>query len=691
MATVLSTTTTQSSSVIGSRFGWTVSNAWGSGAGFPWSGLGGNWILGAFFVTRQTVTTTRTDRLLAQEVIPYMRPAIISFQAEKLRPYSTVNVYFNGESVTNLVTSGTMTVNGITTDANGNCSGTFRLPGNRFPAGNGQFTLSDDPNPNEAVSYAASTFRSIGTIDTVQATIQTNISTESRVELMSYDPLAQTFFVNTRTQSPGCFITKIRLWFQSKDPKEPVEVEIRNVENGYPGREVIGRKVLPSASVAISANASLHTDFEFDRPVFLENNGQYCFVIKTNSIQYHAWIAEMGQIQIDKNEAIAKQPNAGVMFVSANDFTWSAVQGSDIKFQLFVAKFDPNATGTVYTVPSYPNLKSAFDTAAQVYSGTKSVRVFALNHGLQVGSKTRVAFESTETSIFGVALTDFNGVKTVTEVDSTGFKFNVSGAAVFSSSGFVQFDRIEYEPNAPVDIMLCMQDVTAMPGTNYQLEYKGVSGKSVDGTQSPFLVDASWSIIDNNLPTLFTAPQLIPSYTETQDRYAGTVQSQFKTTLSTSDAYISPFIKLESSGVVAFSNVINDPINTQEDFVAETSATLTGSVLSKYVTKAFGLNTPATALRIRFASNCVSDSNVDVYYRVVSVGDNSPVDSKAWVLFNPSKPFIKAADYATFNDYEFDKTGLVEFSQFQIKLVLRTKNSALSPVVKDLRILALAV
>ena len=52
------------------------------------------------------------------------------------------------------------------------------------------------------------------------------------------DPLAETFY----NPEPS-FITKLDLYFKSKDSGNiPIIVQIRNVDNGYPGEEVLTQK-----------------------------------------------------------------------------------------------------------------------------------------------------------------------------------------------------------------------------------------------------------------------------------------------------------------------------------------------------------------------------------------------------------------------------------------------------------------
>lgn len=647
------------------------------------------------------VSTSRVDRLLSTEIIPFQRPIQINFEGQKFRPWGKVDVYYAGELVNDSVTpSGGVLGGDVIAGGDGKISGTFFVPPNRFRTGETVFALSDDPTPVEAISYGATLFRSGGTLETRQATNTTTTETWPVPAPTSNsadggdgggDPLAQTFFVNTKTASPGCFITKIDLFFRDKDPVQPIEVELRDVVNGYPGGTVIAKKIIDAADVVVSTNSTLPTTFVFDRPAYVANNRQYSFVIKTNSTRYNAWVAELGENRVDKNESVAKQPNAGVMFISANDTTWSPVQTADVKFKVYVAKFS-TAPATVITSPAYPNLRTAFDASVETFSGTAEIRVFAIGHALEVGSTTSVDIElpSGVTTINGIAISAINGLRTITKRDSISFSFNAS-SGVASSSGLFTTAKVTFEPNAQVDSLMVSQDITEFPGTFVSTEFKGISGKSVDGTQTPFVVDANWMQVDNRRINSLPSPKIIPSFSENAARFSGIAHTQVKTVLSTTDPYVSPFIRLQNSGLVSFTHFMNNPssLNLGPDYTDERSVGV-GSAHCRYITKPIGIVNPAKSIKVRFAANCVQGNFIDVYYRTIGVGENAEIASKVWTVLPILSTFINTPDAQTLFDYNYEVSNLAEFKQYQIKIVIRGENSAQAPYIKDLRILSLA-
>ena len=210
-------------------------------------------------------------------------------------------------------------------------------------------------------SNAQVAFEASGTLETVQETVlnvrNAEIVTETltderaapprvinteQVEIGWWDPLAQSFLIQ---EEGGCYLSKIDIFFASKDPNIPINLQIREMENGYPTQ-----KILPFSTVTIypenvelSENASLSTTFNFKIPIYISPSVEYCFVLFTDSNEYTVWISEMGQIDITGNRTISEQPYAGVLFKSQNASTWTANQLQDLKFNLYKAIFSPTS------------------------------------------------------------------------------------------------------------------------------------------------------------------------------------------------------------------------------------------------------------------------------------------------------------------------------------------------------------
>ena len=62
------------------------------------------------------------------------------------------------------------------------------------------------------------------------------------------DPIAQTFIIKEKDNAPGMFITKLDLYFETKDSDLGMVVQLRTVEHGFPAA-----KILPYGTVHLKS------------------------------------------------------------------------------------------------------------------------------------------------------------------------------------------------------------------------------------------------------------------------------------------------------------------------------------------------------------------------------------------------------------------------------------------------------
>ena len=166
-------------------------------------------------------------------------------------------------------------------------------------------------------------------------------------------------------------------------------------------------------------------------------------------------------------------------------------------------------------------------------------------------------------------------------------------------------------------------------------------------------------------------------------------------TMSTTNTKLSPAIDLQRTSAVVVKNRLNNPTSgNTPDFVPAT-ANSSGSSAAKYITKPVVLKNPSTALDIRLTANVRSSSELEVYFRTTSSAEVRDINSLAFVPFNGdgSEDLAQtpAEDDETFNEYQYSKKGMAEFTSFQIKIVMKGTISAYPPRVKDMRGIALAL
>lgn len=344
----------------------------------------------------------RTTNLVGLKSLSFIRPQTVSFSITSTKPSTRLYAFFDGVSVDAMITPvGGVLGDPVVTNAAGEISGTFALPAMTFNTGERvlRFQDSDAFEPSTVVGSTTGSASAKFTANGIEETYQTTINNITQIEVVinpiatqpqgdggdGGDPLAQTFF--TYGVTGGCFITKIDIFFQSKDPALPVWIEIRSVENGYPSSQIVSRHAtctLAPADVSISANASVPTTFTFSRPIYLEENRDYCFVLLANSNKYHVWTSKLGEVSVENGKTIFEQPFIGTLFKSENNITWTAEQTEDIKFTLYKAQFTSLTGSTVYKATAPTVLIEG--SRLSVVSGSPVVTAaFQFQHGHKTG------------------------------------------------------------------------------------------------------------------------------------------------------------------------------------------------------------------------------------------------------------------------------------------------------------------
>ena len=164
-----------------------------------------------------------------------------------------------------------------------------------------------------------------------------------------YDPLAQSFLVDTDNKSDGVFITGGDLFFKTKDNTVPVTVQIRTMRDGTPTTTVVpfGQVNIEPSDVLTSDDGSVATNFKFNSPVYLQAGYEYALVLIAPTEKYLTFITRMGEEDLLLKAVYNRQPYLGSLFKSQNQSTWTPSQLEDLKFTLNKAKFVTNTPSSV--------------------------------------------------------------------------------------------------------------------------------------------------------------------------------------------------------------------------------------------------------------------------------------------------------------------------------------------------------
>ena len=325
---------------------------------------------------------------------PYMRSREVAFVATGLKPNTRMYIFFDDVDVSNNCANGTLSGisnveqgqenrivdrtddfgSNLVTDDSGTLVGIFKIPEGQFRNGERVLQIVDIDNletgadasiSNAKAVYTASALSltsqelslttvepKISSASTTEQIIDVDVTSSTRTDrrrLRDRDPIAQSFLIDADPSITGVYIPKIGVYFKSKDNNLGVTCFLVEMTSGSPDTaKVIASKHLDSDDVNVSEDASLETVFEFNRMAYTTNNKFYAFMIKPDgdSPEYRIWLSELGGTDIITNQQIFSNPYVGVTFISANMNTWTPIQGEDIKFNIYRAKFT-SLTGTV--------------------------------------------------------------------------------------------------------------------------------------------------------------------------------------------------------------------------------------------------------------------------------------------------------------------------------------------------------
>lgn len=143
------------------------------------------------------------------------------------------------------------------------------------------------------------------------------------------DPLAQTFHIEALTQCCG-----VHIWAVAAGG--PITVQLRDVEAGVPGPNVLAQNILKIADVRTDGTPTAARW----SPVTLQPGQSYCVVLLCGDATSAVRIAELGAGDITTSSWVTAQPyGAGVLLSSSNNQSWTAHQGADLTFELLAPQY----------------------------------------------------------------------------------------------------------------------------------------------------------------------------------------------------------------------------------------------------------------------------------------------------------------------------------------------------------------
>ena len=285
----------------------------------------------------------------------------------------------------------------------------------------------------------------------------------------------------------------------------------------------------------------------------------------------------------------------------------------------------------------------------------------------------------------------------------------VDGAGSTSTMGGSVVTATE---NAQYDVSTTNMGILIPARTKIDAGFLATSGTSPSGSETPFTKSTTRRALPLQDNYYWDTTNLVASGINETNEMSGTKSLSVPLTLSSDLNALSPVIDTQRMSMYAVANQINSIDSSSDVYPTSIYRAMTepdgDNHSAIYLTKKINLETPATSLRVLLDAVRQSDASIKLLFKTLRVDDAFDFDEMSFTFFNDDGTVAGSGgpDVTTrpserkneFLEHEYtagvtdDGIGspLEEFIAFQIKIVMRTTNQSLPPLIKQLRVLALA-
>lgn len=572
--------------------------------------------------------------------------------------------------------------------------------------------------------------------------ITTGETVSSTEPTSNTNPMAQTFVIDPKIYPQGIDLVSVKLLFAGKDTTLPVNIQIRNcTPDGVPLTSASVNAIVSGASTYIDAkdvrvidantvsklNAGginpfekdyvystqaltgvseflpppfdpdafgkgleYYTEARFGKVIHLEPGRTYALCVDSPAIDYKLYLATVNEKILGTNRTISTQPYVGTLFkTQANTNTWRPYPNQDLAFELTKATYSVPATVqlSLLVAPATSNT-SGIQGASEYFSGVQSGNV-----------NVNAVFVKTDENAFVNANVTY-------KIKTTLYNGSTTDFLPFESGPTTEFyddlgPRVITSNNESLIIEATLRTINPDIAPTFDV--------------SKMHLIAIRNIMDNNsisnadifIPSNFGQDHNVQSVVVTISGGGGTGATAVAnvTASNTIDAI---YITNGGYGYTESPTItISDPdatINAEAVVVGEDQP-FGGVADAKYITRkitlADGFN--GGDLRVLFSAHKARNTEIDVYYKVLSAYDADSLENKRWNKMtligglnsfsesrNDFKNYIYAPGKNNVADNYINYDGWTNFKYFAIKIVMRGTNTNKVPRIKNFRAIALS-
>ena len=618
----------------------------------------------------------------------YIPETTITFEGELFKPSTRIYVFFDGRDLSSYVTPNGSTMGAaLYTDTTGHIKGTLKIPNTssiRFVQGKKEIKFTDSPkNDTTETTYASVYFTYSGNVDKTEyqdlGGLQTTTSTA--------DPLVQSFWV---LDNGGIYLNSVDLYFLSKDTKYPVLFQIREVVEDAVSSTYFANSnyVIKPAEIVVSSDGSQATHITLPSPVYLQEGKEYAIYLVTNAPStYYLATCVYGETNT-YNQLSTKDPRIGSTLKYLGSDSWLRDNSKGIKFGLYKCGFDTTRRYTLALDNVPLETKLLENNSISTTEGTNKITVNDKDHSFNPGDYVTISGLPENIEFGGVNSNYINGIHRIDSVtwDTYTFSTVMSGGTEIiipdTATHTVFFGNdVSTDYSYQYDTLLLNNNEIMLSNTKLEYTYKGLSGQSLDGNETPNIFDSSFTEIANQVDyNTVRVKKVNSSYNETNLNPGSARSLQIDVTFQTSNDNISPVIDASNTNAALIENIIN---NQSDDELTDN-----GKGIARYITKDISLSAQSNGVQVRFSGNIQGNANVKVFYKILPIGSSGTLEDQPWVEMTLDKEVSKANNNFTFSDYQYTAYNLNLFRAFKTKVLMTSPDSTKSPLIKEYRAIA---
>jgi hypothetical protein len=273
-------------------------------------------------------------------------------------------------------------------------------------------------------------------------------------------------------------------------------------------------------------------------------------------------------------------------------------------------------------------------------------------------------------------------------------------------------DVITATENAQYDVSTTNIGMLTPARTKIGGGFLATTGTSPSGSETSFTKSSTSRIVSLDDNYYWDETKLVASGINETNEMAGAKSLSIPLTMSSDIDALSPVLDLQRASMIAVANQVNQIDSSSDVYPTSIYKSMTqpdgDNHSAIYLTKKIDLENPATSLRVILDAVRSPESSIKILFKTLRVDDEFDFAEMGFKFFNDdgtvsgsglpdvtTRPSESRREYLE-HEYTAGVTDdgigspLEEFISFQIKIVMRTTNQALPPLLRQLRVLALA-